>query len=587
MPAVEFSGVEGAVWVVPEGVTHVTITARGTRGGQGTVHPGGAGGEAKATYPVTVGETLIVNAPQLAPAHLPSGGGRAADVRQGGGTLEDRIIVGAGGGAYGLFVGAISTVGAGGSPGGGEVGGGNGGTQTAGGPGGSPGGSAGTFGSGGNGANGSDGQGNSWQGGRGGDGWYGGGGGRGGLSGVSHTIGGGGGGSCYTGHGTDAEMRRGVHTSTIAYVLIEWDEAVAPHAPVLIRPVAQPASSAAHVVEWEHSHALDAPQTGWAVQIRPQGETSTVVDESGSDAAQTFEVGPLPTGGYEWRAATASSSGGQGPWTSWQPYTVEDPPGAPAIVEPADGSTAASAQLTVIWSASESQTSQVRVTDDDGGEPGEIVWSSPMLDDQARSFTVPLPDNLTFRHIQVRHRAGGLWSPWASVRVDVDYVPPPGAQVTVTVDDPEGAVYVGWQAPPPDGMAEPVTAHLWRRRQVVRHVAGVPVEVWDDDPVHGGGETGIRLVAAADVDDGYVDWTPAAGLLHEYRVELVSTADVSSWSDWSGEGDGPGPDPDPPDPVPTFAEVVASFDVYPTFADLAEKYPTFADLLVPEGEPDG
>lgn len=177
-------------WVVPVGVTSVTIEAWGGQGrsnGAGTV-AGGLGGYAKATVPVTPGQTLYINVGQGGGSGSAGGwngggiggiggvstangggGGGGTDVRRGGAALTDRVIVAGGGSGAGGNRIEGSSPGAGGGGGGGYYGGGGGGawapsvmagggTQTAGGNGGSGGagggaGTAGSLGTGGNGEN--------------------------------------------------------------------------------------------------------------------------------------------------------------------------------------------------------------------------------------------------------------------------------------------------------------------------------------------------------------------------------------------------------------------------------------------------
>ncbi len=151
------------IYVVPAGVTSVTIQADGAQGGSNAIGVvGGLGGTAVGDLTVTPGDTLFVyvggtngyNGGGLAgtsPCTNAIGGvgGGASDVRVGGQTLNDRIIVGAGGGgAAGDRISGCGR-GTGGAGGGGYYGGGGGaswpyqsttlptgGTQTAGGTGG-------------------------------------------------------------------------------------------------------------------------------------------------------------------------------------------------------------------------------------------------------------------------------------------------------------------------------------------------------------------------------------------------------------------------------------------------------------------
>jgi hypothetical protein len=219
-------------WIVPAGVTKVTVEASGAGGGG--KYPG-EGGSTTASIVVTPGETLSIfvggqgdgdagdgvggfngGGPiSVNPAGTAGGGGGATDVRQGGGLLDNRIVVAGGGGGSGANTGCL------GGNGGGLSGqaattnnGGGGGTQYEGGvPGqarylGIPG--PGVLGSGGQGAN---------NGGGGGGGYYGGGGGANPSAGCN---GGGGGGSSFaTTTATGIAMQTGVVAGN-GQVIIHW-----------------------------------------------------------------------------------------------------------------------------------------------------------------------------------------------------------------------------------------------------------------------------------------------------------------------------------------------------------------------------
>ncbi len=110
-------------FVVPPGVTSLTVDAFGASGGSGTGSPavaGGLGGRTTATISVTPGETLKVvvggagqswggvdtalggsNGGGDAGDASAGGGGGASDVRQGGAGLADRVVVAGGGGGGG------------------------------------------------------------------------------------------------------------------------------------------------------------------------------------------------------------------------------------------------------------------------------------------------------------------------------------------------------------------------------------------------------------------------------------------------------------------------------------------------------
>ena len=193
-------------FVVPAGVTQITVDARGGAGGQPSGFGSGLGGRVRATIPVTAGETLIVNVGGTGASGTPGvggfngggqggaggtswGGGGASDVRR----ASTRLVIAGGGGIGILTLGGAG----GGTTGGTGIGGGGGGTQTAGGAGGAPGpgATAGTAGASGIGGDGGSGAGAVPLGGAGGGGGYFGGGGGGGAD---RQYGPGGGGSSYT-----------------------------------------------------------------------------------------------------------------------------------------------------------------------------------------------------------------------------------------------------------------------------------------------------------------------------------------------------------------------------------------------------
>jgi Glycine rich protein len=248
------------LFTVPSGVTQVTILADGAGGGSGTGYaPGGRGGHVHAVVPVQSNETLYVyvggvtnssgggfdgggNAEAWGYCGGAFGGGGATDVREGGQSLANRIVVAGGGGGAGGDL-CSYTQGQGG-PGGARTGGpgqnasgtgagygGTGGTQTRGGLGGNGG-----SGSSGNGQRGKPGRlgvggaggktvcdGRCPAGGAGGGGYYGGGGGGGG--GYSGGSGGGaGGGSSFVEPSAKGfRMYRGSKNNTgNGYLTIEW-----------------------------------------------------------------------------------------------------------------------------------------------------------------------------------------------------------------------------------------------------------------------------------------------------------------------------------------------------------------------------
>lgn len=223
-------------WTVPAGVTSATFDLYGAQGGDRTGSSPNQGGQATATIAVTPGQNVAIyvggaGAGNLSAAAASGGfngggggystGGGATDIRIGGATLNDRVLVAGGGGGDGNCFstnGGVTTGGAGGGSTGdgghlsqgcldsfGSVPGG-GGTQIAGGTSAAPCNGIGSFGTGGTGPSGSG-----TVNGGGGGGWFGGG------SGCS--FGGGGGGSGHGPAGTtfNTGVQPGNGKATITY----------------------------------------------------------------------------------------------------------------------------------------------------------------------------------------------------------------------------------------------------------------------------------------------------------------------------------------------------------------------------------
>jgi Glycine rich protein len=246
---------------VPTGVTSITVDARGAAGAghqPGYIGRPGRGGHVTATIPVQPGQTFAVFVGGKGSGRTGGfngggngtgddcggfGGGGASDLREGGDTLPDRILVAGGGGGMGSFLGGGGPNGGGGggmrggngngagrSEGGG--GGGRGATQSnggAGGRGGDPGsphegsaGSPGDLGVGGNGGLCGASTYEDFSGSGGGGGYYGGGGGGGGAGDAGGGAGGGGSGYVEP-SATNVHVQRGWEKATgNGKIILTW-----------------------------------------------------------------------------------------------------------------------------------------------------------------------------------------------------------------------------------------------------------------------------------------------------------------------------------------------------------------------------
>lgn len=341
----------GAVqaWVVPAGVSSITIECWGAEGGyRSTSSPDyypGKGGYVKGNLNVTAGETLRIyvggegqdgafgadgaggwngggNAGATSQVRG-GGGGGASDVRQGGTALSTRKIVGAGGGGIGT---AASAPGGDGGAATGETGGpnatqaGEGGTQSAGGARGINT-TSGVTGNAANGALGVGGKGddaNGQGGGGGGAGYYGGGGGGGGTGSAA-----GGGGSNYVGGVTSTTSTRGVRSGN---GLVRFTYVHAPTQPgVFTSPTSSPVFTGTHTISWGASTDSDGDLASYEVDYSGNGGGSWARILSGlTETSVNYDfTQQIPTTVAKLRVRARDSGDRVSEWRESDVFTVE------------------------------------------------------------------------------------------------------------------------------------------------------------------------------------------------------------------------------------------------------------------------
>lgn len=269
-------------------------------------------------------------------------------------------------------------------------------------------------------------------------------------------------------------------------------------------------------------------QSQYQLQVREQGETATVVDVTVETPNEYHDLpgGTLVEGGFEWRVRTWDAAGEQGPWSGWEPFVAATPPPGPTITDPSDGQTIPSESYVVAWSTSEQGAYELRRVADDAGSPDteDVLWDSGTVQSSgARSRTVEFPANGQWEHVQLRIRRDGLWSPWASKRVEVSYTPPAVPTVTVTVHQVmvdgllrDAGLAVSADHPTPAGDQPDVVSMDVHRRRV--------------------GESGDGIRVATDLDPSgqHIDFAVASGVAYEYRVRAIGDNDTRTWSAWTG-----------------------------------------------------
>jgi hypothetical protein len=543
-----FTGPGGASYVVPVGVTSMTMEAWG---GSGAGQTGGGGtqskgGYVKATMAVTPGETLTVWAGGvgIAGKMLPSGEGAGG---YGGGGLGGRLYGGTGGGGGGggasavkgstaglcVVAGGGGAYGKGASMPGGNGGGttgangsqptglvnvryGRGGTPTAGGAGGGdapysdhgqtgwgpfPFLSSGTLYSGGA-------AGDGWGGG-GGAGYWGGGGGGGPSAGsVSPLVyGGGGGGSSFTKAGATGVVNTSGGATTIGsgQVVLTFNQP--PKAPNLIFPInnVSLASTAVQLFQWANSfNEVGDTATGFDLRYRlVGGPTWTTLAHVVSAASQySFAANTFATGTYEWQVRSRGSvSGNDGPWSASGVFSVIAPPAAPTVVTPAASEFIGNVLYTVTWNSVDGQEAyEVMIMD----ETLAVSLYDVLNENSSDNFaTVTFPSESYPANVLVRVRVFGLWSAWTTVAVLVLIVPP----VTPTlIAIPHGN----------DGTTPRITVSI-------TNPAGSPVALYNDLYRSSAYDPEIRVAAGLAPNATWIDYTPANGIVYTYRAVAVSS----------------------------------------------------------------
>lgn len=531
-------------YVVPAGVTQLTVRAVGGCGhsGTGPVPNGPADVTGKIT--VTPGETLRIyvggnggitssgqQSPQTAglhPGNAPGGqgynggggGGASTDVRRGGTALSNRVIVAGGSGGSGGNNGGVGGRSlANGSAGGwgGSGSGGGGGSQTSGGSGGSSYDPA-AYGSGGGlgfGGNSSPNGTNYAGGGGGGGGYYGGGGGGTGLN--SYGAGGGGGSSTVPVGGTVTTYPPNTlaHTGRVEIILNS-----APNAPTLTSLTNNEVIDKAAVNR--ASHSFSDPDSGdsqskFDIRYRIVGtSTWTTISQTTTNQYYDFPANTFVEGEYERQVSTYDSQGVQGPWSTSGFFTVTVSPPSPSITNPVNNETISTEEEMLSWSAPNQSSYQAQVTT----SADAVVYDSGEVQEPGTRFRLlQFPDNGVSRKIRVRIKYNGLWSQWTTITVNVSYDPPAAFGIIISPLDLKGigvahTLSVSTTHPAPVGSEPTVTSKdTYIRKQ-------------------GDAGDGVRVDVSRPPILDFVYLTPSAGIEYEIRVKANGDNGVSTYSPW-------------------------------------------------------
>jgi hypothetical protein len=215
----------------------------------------------------------------------------------------------------------------------------------------------------------------------------------------------------------------------------------APTAPTLLNP-----SNGANILSpvtlsWRHNDPDGDPQNRAEIELLEDGNPywDTIINGT----ASTYElIGLAYESLYSWRVRTEDSSGTWGPWSGWRTFTPYALADAPTITSHSTNDVVGtSAEVT--WTADPFSYDNFaliqRVADNSGVINTNIVYAQHTTG--ASPFDLSFPTNGRFEWIRLAtyHYGHGLLSEWATVRVEVDYSPPPKPTVAIT-SQPEAIV---------------------------------------------------------------------------------------------------------------------------------------------------
>lgn len=229
----------------------------------------------------------------------------------------------------------------------------------------------------------------------------------------------------------------GWHSYTLA--LTSADQA--PDAPTLVSPTGGQTvdRTAINRFRWIFSDPDPGDsQSVYELRYRATGDVAwtTVGPVTSPNSFHDFAAGTFATGDYEWQARVKDALGEQGPFSPSSFFSIQIASDAPTILTPTNGSVIHNTPEILSWAApSQTDFQWRRVADASGIANTAVVYadSGDVVGNDVRSVPVVFPTNNRFEHLQLRIKDSGLWTEWASVRVEVSYTPPPAPTVDVAV----------------------------------------------------------------------------------------------------------------------------------------------------------
>lgn len=294
-----------------------------------------------------------------------------------------------------------------------------------------------------------------------------------------------------------------------------------PNAPVQTSPVGGAVIDRGLTLrfDWDFSDpdTVDS-QSKYDLRYRVVGAPSwTTVTATTSNTFHDLAAGTLAAGDYEWQVRTYDALGIVGAYSASAFFTAGTPPTGPSITDPITGQTIPAASYNVVWSVPDQDAYQVRRVADLAGvaDTGTVYSDTGTLTSvAARSYLLTFDTNNRWEHIQVRVEDAGLWSPWASVRVQVDFTEPPTPEAEVIAYNDTGRILVDITNPTPVGSEPAVSRNdIWRTSSV---------------------EGEMRVAVDVAANGAFNDYAVASGVDYSYFIRAWGDNGTFADSAWIG-----------------------------------------------------
>lgn len=246
---------------------------------------------------------------------------------------------------------------------------------------------------------------------------------------------------------------------------------------------------------WQHND--DEPQSIFHIQWRVKGETTwNGIYRSSPNEYYIAPAEKFPAGEIEWRMATIDQGDLRSEWTSIQLFHSTESTNAPTILRPEANGTVIDPNPVVEWSSSEQDEYKAEIV-----YGGNVIWSDSK-NSSVKAFTLPYElNNMQTYTVRVAVKSDeGLWSAWASHDFTTSFTEPSMARLSVSAFPDDARIEIGIENPEPAEESEPIVSS----NEVYRSVLGK--------------DEFIKVSAFVAPNGVFIDYSPASGVIYEYRV---------------------------------------------------------------------